>query len=127
MAYVYFHPSSQFRPLRNAGAALNQTSMAAGISTQSQLVPAKSATTPNETNRIDQPIDFLEFALISFYSALLARLEVAAFLVSPTLPHRNRRLYPYIFSWSRWKPMRATPRQIMVKAASTSQCVALDS
>src|SRR5580700_5370139 len=87
MAYVYFHPSSQFRPLRNAGAALNQTSMAAGISTQSQLVPAKSATTPNETNRIDQPIDFLEFALINSYPALVARLELSAFPVSTTSPH----------------------------------------
>src|SRR5579863_2126085 len=87
MAYVYSHPSSQFRPLRNAGEAPYHTSITAGISTVSHLIPAKSATTPNETNRIDQPIDFLEFALINSYPALVARLELSAFPVSPTLPH----------------------------------------
>src|SRR5579863_4269407 len=84
MAYVYSHPNSQFRPLRNAGEAPYHTSIAAGISTVSHLIPPKSATIPNETNRIDQPIDFLEFALINSYSALVARLELSAFPVSTT-------------------------------------------
>src|SRR5215467_10742082 len=39
-----------------------------------------------------------------------------------TLKIRIEIAHPYIFSWSRWNPIRATPRQIMVKAASTSQC-----
>jgi hypothetical protein len=125
----YCPPAGQSRPLRNAGAAYTRS--AAGIKMISQLVPPHRAASPSTISRKVEVIEFLEARLICKnprgYSSQSERSQRARPLGTCRQRPSGLSFYPYIFSWSRWKPMRATPRQIMVKASKTSQWFIEDS
>lgn len=90
----------------------------------SEAGPAQSATAPRRIRTPAEVIEFLEIRLIC--NSVNPRAETSI-SESRFAALKALSIYPYIFSWSRWKPMRATPRQIMVKAMRTSQWLNADS
>src|SRR5438270_5822965 len=64
VAFFYFHPSDQFRPVLSVGLAANHTNAAAGIRIVSHFDPPTRAAVPSTTRTKVKAIDFFEFALI---------------------------------------------------------------
>src|SRR5438270_9574893 len=98
VAFFYFHPSDQFRPVLSVGLAANQTNAAAGIRIVSHFDPPTRAAVPSTTRTNVKAIDFFEFALIlKVLSKLCSQEPLHDFYFGgqPSLLIGN---YPYIFS-----------------------------